>query len=64
MLSILRYSKPFEKLEKVKLSQVGLSAKNEIVILLYGYETNFENRNQEILENLMFYLKVTTRFDR
>ena len=64
MLSILQYSKPFEKLEKVKLSQVGLSAKNEIVILLYGYGTNFENRNQEILENLMFYLKVTTRFDR
>ena len=53
-----------EKLEKVEPNFLSLCAKNDILILLYGSQTNSENLNQEILENVISYLKVTTRFDR
>ena len=53
-----------EKLEKVEPNFLSLYAKNDILILLYGSQTNSKNLNQEILENVISYLKVTTRFDR
>ena len=54
----------FEKLEKVEPNFLSLSAKNQVLILLFGSRTNSENLNQEILKNVIFYLKATTRFDR
>ena len=54
----------FEKLEKVEPNFLSLSAKNQVLILLYGSRTNSQNLNQEILKNVIFYLKATTRFDR
>ena len=54
----------FEKLEKVEPNFLSLSAKNQVLILLYGSRTISENLNQEILKNVIFYLKATTRFDR
>ena len=53
-----------EKLEKVEPNFLSLCAKNDILILLYDSQTNPENLNQEILENVISHLKVTTRFDR
>ena len=50
----------FENLEKVEPN-----AKNQVLILLYGSQNNnSESLNQEILENVISYLKATTRFDR
>ena len=55
----------FEKLEKVEPNFLSLSAKNQVLILLYGSRTNnSESLNQEILKNVISYLKATTRFDR
>ena len=55
----------FEKLEKVEPNFLSLSAKNQALILLYGSQTNnSESFNQEILKNVISYLKATTRFDR
>ena len=54
----------FEKLEKVEPNFLSLSAKNQVLILLYGSRTNSQNLNQEILKNVIFYVKATTRFDR
>ena len=54
----------FEKLEKVEPNFLSLSAKNQVLILLYGSRTNSQNLNQEILKNVIFYLKATTCFDR
>ena len=54
----------FEKLEKVEPNFLSLSAKNQVLILFYGSQTNSQNPNQEILKNVIFYLKATTRFDR
>ena len=54
----------FEKLEKVEPNFLKLSAKNQVLILLYGSQTNSQNLNQEILKNVIIYLKATTRFDR
>ena len=56
--------KLFEKLEKVEPNFLNLNAKNQVLILLYGSRTISENLNQEILKNVIFYLKATTRFDR
>ena len=49
---------------KVEPNFLSLSAKNQILILFYGSQTNSQNPNQEILKNVIFYLKATTRFDR
>ena len=38
----------FEKLGKVEPNFLSLSAKNQVLILLYGSRTNSENLNQEI----------------
>ena len=54
----------FEKLEKVEPNFLSLSAKNQVLILLYGSQANSENINQEIPKNVIFYLNATTRFDR
>ena len=57
--------KIFENLEKVEPNFQSLSAKNQVLILLYGSQTNnSENLNQEILKYVISYLKTTTRFDR
>ena len=53
-----------EKLEKVEPNFLNLNAKNQVLILFYGSRTISENLNQEILKNVIFYLKGTTRFDR
>ena len=42
----------------------SLTAKNQVLILLYGSRTISENLNQEILKNVIFYLKATTCFER
>ena len=55
----------FENLEKVEPNFLSLSAKNQVLILLYGSRTNNSaNLNQEILKNAISYLKATTRFDK
>ena len=55
----------FENLEKVKPNFLSLSAQNQVLILLYGSQTiNSENLNQEILKNMITYLKATIRFER
>ena len=61
-LALPQKLKLFEKLEKVEPN--FLSAKNQVPILLNGSRTNSQNLNQEILKNVIFYLKATTRFDR
>ena len=54
-----------ENLEKVKPNFLSLSAQNQVLILLYGSQTiNSENLNQEILKNMITYLKATIRFER
>ena len=56
---------PFEGLEKVEPNFLSLSAKNQVLILLYGSQTNnSEILNQKILKNVMSYLKAATRFYR
>ena len=54
----------FEKIEKIEPNFVSLSAKNQVLILLYGSWTNSQNLNQKICENVIFYLQATTCFDR
>ena len=53
----------FENLEKNEPS--FLSAKNQVLILLYGSQTNnYERLNQELLKNVVSYLKAIIRFDK
>ena len=55
----------FENLEKVDQGFFNLSSKNQVVTLLYGSQTNnSKSVNQEILKNVISYLKATTRFDK
>ena len=55
----------FENLEKVEPNFLSLSVKNQVLILLYGSQTsNSESLNQEIIKNVISYLKATTRFDK
>ena len=54
----------FENLEKVEPNFLSLSAKNQVIILLYGSWNNSEDLNQEIFKNVISYLKATTCFDR
>ena len=54
----------FENLEKVEPIFLSLSANIQVLILLYGSRTNSENLNQQVLKNVISYLKATTRFDR
>ena len=53
----------FEKLEKVEPNFLSLTAKNQVLILLHGSQNISENLNLEILKNMIFYHKATTRFD-
>ena len=53
-----------ENLEKIDPNFLSLSAKNQVYILLYGSQTkNSKSLNHEILKNVIFYLKTTTRID-
>ena len=55
----------FENLEKVEPNFLGLSVKDQVLVLLYGSQTsNSESLNQEIIKNVISYLKATTRFDK
>ena len=55
----------FENPEKVELNFLSLSAKNQVLILLYVSQISSSKiRNQGILKNVMSCLKATTRFDR
>ena len=55
----------FENLEKVEPNFLSLSVKNQVLILLYGSQTsNSESLNQEVIKNVISYLKATTRFDK
>ena len=55
----------FENLEKVEPNFPSLSVNNQVLILLYGSQTsNSESLNQEIIKNVISYLKATTRFDK
>ena len=54
-----------ENLEKVEPNFLSLSGKSQVLILLHGFQTNnSESLNQEILKNIISYLKATTRFHR
>ena len=51
--------------DKVEPNFISLSATNQVLILLYGSQTNNpDSLNQEILKYVISYLKATTRFDR
>ena len=53
----------FENLEKNEPN--FLSAKNQVLILLYDSQTNnYERLNQELLKNVVSYLKAIIRFDK
>ena len=53
----------FENLEKNEPN--FLSAKNQVLILLYDSQTNnYERLNQELLKNVLSYLKAIIRFDK
>ena len=55
----------FENLEKVVPKFLSLSAKNQVLVLLHGSQAkNFQSFNEEIIENVISYLKAITRFDR
>ena len=55
----------FENLGKVEPKFLSLSAKNQVLILLYGSRTNnSKNLSQEILKSVISFLKATTHFDR
>ena len=62
VLKDLNFLKILRKLNQIFLK---LSAKNQVFISLCGSQTcNSESLNQEILKNVISYLKATTRFDR
>ena len=54
------------KLKLMNISFLSLSAKKKkVFILLYGSQrNNSKSLNQDILKNLMSYLKASTRCDR
>ena len=55
----------FGNLEKVEPNFLSLSVKDQVLVLLYGSQTsNSESLNQEIIKNVISYLKATTRFDK
>ena len=57
--------KLFENLKKCEPNFLNLSAKDKVQFLLYGSQTtNSESNNQEILKNVIAFIKATGRFDR
>ena len=55
----------FKNFEKVEPNFLSVSAKNQVLILFYGSQTNnSKSPNQEIIKNVISYFKATTRFDR
>ena len=54
-----------ENLEKVERNFLGLSAKKQVLILLYDSQTdNSESLNRDSLKKVISYLKATTHFDK
>ena len=54
-----------ELVENLEEVEPNLTAKNQVLILLYVSQTNnSESLNHEILKNVISYLKATTHFDR
>ena len=60
----IQRSELFENLKKIVPKFFNLSSKNQVFTLLYGSQTdNSKSLNQEILKNVISYIKATTRFD-
>ena len=63
------YSTPrlelFKNLEKIDPNFLNLNEKDQVNVLLYGYQINKpEGFNQSILKNVTSYIKTTGRFDK
>ena len=55
----------FENLEKIDPNFLNLNEKDQVDVLLYGYQINkFKNFSQSILNNVISYVKATARFDK
>ena len=55
----------FENLEKIDPKFVNLNEKDQINVLLYGYQINkSKTSSQSILKNVTSYIKTTGRFDK
>ena len=55
----------FENLEEIDPNFLNLSVKDQVNFLLYGYQINKPKIfSQSILENVISYVKTTSRFDR
>ena len=58
-------SELFNKIMKVDQQFFNLTAKDQVLVLLYGSQrNNSENSNQSIINFVIKYLKSTGRFDR
>ena len=55
----------FENLEKIDPNFLNLNEKDQVDVLLYGYQINkSKNFSQSILNNVISYVKATARFDK
>ena len=53
----------FENLEKINPNFKNLNEKDQVKVLLYGYQINKpKSFNQSILKNVTSYIKATGRF--
>ena len=55
----------FENLEKIDPNFLNLNEKDQVDVLLYGYQINkSKNFSKSILNNVISYVKATARFDK
>ena len=58
-------SELFDKIVKIDQQFLNVTAKDQVLVLLYGSQrNNSENSNQNIINFVLKYLKSTGRFDR
>ena len=58
-------SELFDKILKIDQQFLNLTAKDQVLVLLYGSQrNNSENSNQNMINFVLKYLKSTGRFDR
>ena len=58
-------SELFDKILKIDQQFLNLTAKDQVLVLLYGSQrNNSENSNQNMISFVLKYLKSTVRFDR
>ena len=65
-MSLLYYQKSelFANLEKANSDSKNLNGKDQVSFMLYGSKTNASgNFNQNIIKDVIKYLKKTSRFD-